>query len=177
MLAVTLLITINFMWLTWLTHLQRQAREYIAIIDLIAFIEPTVKSNLQVPGVDAKTGDIYFSETKQKIKRNDQTRGLLYSYIENEEGKMQLSITATGLVSMRDYYGAHKVEKMFELVPTTQACARGIRIGDYPSKNSDDLYAQSQKSQPNGRLLYFSYEKQCPKLADILDTVQTIEPY
>lgn len=133
--------------------------------------------------IDAKTGDIYFPEAKLFLPNDAYGKPrLLYEFDPaGNGGGDQLSVSDKNLVNFKsaNLYNAQNINHMMEMVPILQACQRGVSVGfSEPTIDSGDApEIKKTISINNGKTIYLSYEKACPELEELVNTLTKLKSY
>jgi len=141
--------------------------------------------------IEPITGDVYLTDAKLKLPASsDSLRSIVYRYdkgpdYQNEvisisDKQMLHALESKLLSTSQSPYGGHNVNKVFDQIPSLQACSRGVQIH---YKQSDDLGSgyklEFTKTLNNDRKIYIYSEKQCDSILfpDIIEYTKLIQSY
>ncbi len=129
--------------------------------------------------VDAKTGDLYFPESKLFLPNPKSNLKLTYAWYPAADGSQEeLSVSLSQVPGITDLYSARNTDEIFRSVPKLQSCSRGVKLL-HNKTNNDDSSGQLKKAVvlQNGKELYMYTEKDCPELDEVVDLLSNIQSY
>lgn len=130
--------------------------------------------------VDARTGDVYFPESKLYLPNPGMTLPLTYLYDKGDVANFQveLSVSTYPVRGTEALYIARNQENLFAAVPKLQSCSRGIKLV-YQRFSNNDIENELRHTVllNNGKELYVYLEKDCPELKETADLFKNISAY
>lgn len=130
--------------------------------------------------VDAKTGDVYFPESRLFLPRPDYSLKISYILDSGDiaDTNGELSVSTKTVFGSTQLYSARTMNELFETVPKLQACSRGVKIVSQKFDASDDMNELKHTiTLNNGQIKYIYIEKLCPEIEQLADILQNIRAY
>ena len=130
--------------------------------------------------IDARTGDVYFPESKLYLPNPGTALPLTYLYdtgdVTNSQG--ELSISTYPVRGTEALYIARTQENLFAAIPKLQSCSRGIKLV-YQKFADNDMENELRHTilLNNGKELHIYLEKGCPELTETADLFKNLRVY
>lgn len=148
----------------------------VQVRELIVMAVENLKKDVPV---DAKTGDLYFPESKLYVPNPKSNLRLTYAWYSADDGSQEeLSVSLSQVPGTTGLYSAKNMDEMFNAVPKLQSCSRGVKLlnskttGDNPSGQLKKVVTLQ-----NGKELYLYVEKDCSELDEVVDLLSGIRSY
>jgi hypothetical protein len=164
----------------------QKALEYKGTADRANLVEIRELILLAVRGVkkdapvDARTGDIYFPESRLYLPNPGMALPLTYLQDTGDiaDSQSELSISTYPVRGTEALYMAKNQTDLFSKVPKLQACSRGIKVvhQQFPSSDTTNILKHTVHLQ-NGHDVYIYLEKACPELDSVADTLVNLRSY
>lgn len=139
---------------------------------------------LKLPApVDAKSGDVYFSDLKLTVPKSATNADLTYDYSEEEiEGRpttKTLSLSNRQLFGelSSDMYNATNSIQVFDKLPELQACQKAVAITSEPILNDDNFNLNQKKQLADGRTIYIYTNGSCHEATRVIEQIKDIQSY
>lgn len=128
--------------------------------------------------VEAKTGDIYFPESRLFLPNPGIPVAITYAAsIEDGTGFASgINVSTYPVWGSTQLYSANNSERLYEAMPKFQACLRGISVVYSPVADEQTELKQTV-TLGNGRVAYVYQEKNCPELNDLADSFKNLQSY
>lgn len=129
--------------------------------------------------IDAKTGDIYFPESRLYLPADPDSNydnQLVYRYAK-DDGYSELFISSKTIITQKSakLYSANNVEEMFDHVPALQACARGVMVLEKETNVDQKLLGSITVA--DGRTFYMYGESNCAELEQFAERLHSLKSY
>lgn len=133
--------------------------------------------------VDAKSGDVYFSDLKLTVPKSATNADLTYDYIEDEvDGRPLLKTLSLG---NRQLFGEHasamynatNSTEVFEKLPELQACQKAVSITASPILHDDNFNLNQKKQLADGRTIYIYTNGRCQEATRVIEQIKDIQSY
>lgn len=130
--------------------------------------------------VDARTGDIYFPESKLYLPNPKLPLTVTYLFDTGDitNSQSELSVSTYPLRGTEALYSARNDKELFVAIPKLQACSRGIKIvhQKFPASDTQNILKQTVHLN-NGQDIYVYLENDCPELGATADLFANIKAY
>lgn len=133
--------------------------------------------------VDAKTGDLYFPESKLYLPNPMSNQRLTYNYSPASEGvSEELSVSLRQVPGVHELYSAKNETELFSLVSNIQACSRGVKLV-YDGKSLEEQDQANKLVETikldNGKNLLMYVEDKCDNVAfdNLVEMLKNIKSY
>jgi hypothetical protein len=179
-LAAFLIITGGLL-LSLKTYHLKIAADQASIVPIRELILQAVEGLKKDAPVEARTGDVYFPESRLYLPAPDTTAQLTYGYFKGDDATQspeELSVSTDPVGGSSALYSAWNMEDLFERVPKLQACGRGVKLV-YEKYTADEGQNELKHTVrlANGRDIYVYLEKDCPELSATADLFKNIRSY
>lgn len=130
--------------------------------------------------VDARTGDIYFPESRLYLPNPGMALPLTYLQDTGDiaDAQSELSISTYPVRGTTNLYTARNQTELFAAVPKLQACSRGVKVvhQQFPRSDTTNILKHTVHLQ-NGHNVYIYLEKGCPELNSVADSLANLRTY
>ncbi len=168
-LATAVLITTGAYFATLKLQYYDYAAKRAGLVEIRELIVMAIEDLKKDAPVEARTGDIYFPESRLYLPNPGTHHTFTYFYEPGDDAGSQpeLSVSTSSVPGTNTLYSAQDVEKLFDAVPKLQSCSRGIKIvrQKFPQEDGQNELKHTVRLD-NGQELYIYLEKDCPELAD-----------
>jgi hypothetical protein len=157
-----------------------EAANQAGLVQVRELILLSVRGAKKDAPIDARTGDVYFPESKLYLPNPGTALPLTYLYdkgdVTNSQG--ELSISTYPVRGTEALYIARTQENLFAAVPKLQSCSRGIKLV-YQKFADNDMENELRHTilLNNGKELYIYLEKDCPELKETADLFKNLRVY
>lgn len=138
----------------------------------------------KVAPVEARTGDVYFPESKLYLPRPNIVQTITYNYIEGDASNLEvdiqpeLSISTEPIWGTTSLYQAKDSKALFNEIPKFLACSRGVKLVYQAIPNNSTSHDLKHTVYlNNGKTLYIYQEKLCPELNNLVDQLTNIRTF
>lgn len=149
----------------------------VSIRELILLAVRGVKKDAPV---EARSGDIYFPESRLYLPNPGLPLSLTYLYDSGDitDSQAELSVSTYPVRGTEKLYSSQNMEELFAAVPKLQACSRGIKLVSqkFPQDDANNQLVQTVNLS-TGKDLFVYIEKDCPELYETAQLFKNIKAY
>jgi hypothetical protein len=157
-----------------------QAADQASLVNVRELILLAVRGVKKDAPVEAKTGDVYFPESRLYLP--DPKTALPLTYLQDtgdvSDSQGELSVSLYPVPGTAGLYTASNTKELFAAVPRLQACSRGIKLvyNKFPATDTNNKFLYSVHLS-NGKELDVYIEKACPELNEAAQLFKNIKSY
>lgn len=157
----------------------KQSLDQVSIVQIRQLIITAIDGLNKDAPVEAKTGDVYFPESRLYVPNPRSAIKLVYNWQPaSDNTPEQLSVTLSQVPGTTQLYSSNNMTELFNTVPKVQACSRGVKVLKVEAPATNDIGELKKTfSLDDGSTVYLYSEDACPEMSQVVEVLTKLRTY